>query len=608
MDFKSLQPSWRMLRRGAGCLAISAGIAGCGGGDGNDVAREDPAAPLACDDSLRTGFRPDDQTTVLMVRQFRQGDPLLLSGTPTASTPVATADVCMVKLNVGPGNAGPKDAPSTSAGIGIEVWLPGAARWNHRIHLKGGGGWAGGVHGDTTQLAGTGTDGAGGGNPATVAQQEGAVSASTDTGHANTANFGSFAMNPDGSLNLALLNDFSERSIFQLVTKTKALAKAYYGKAAAHTYWNGFSTGGRQGMKAAQKFPEQFDGILAGAPAINWSRFSTSHLHPQVVFERDLGGHRFTAEQEQLVSTAAVAACDMVGGTHLGYVPDPASCRYDPTTDPSVLCAADGGANASAACITREQAVAFNKIWYGQTDDGTAPSPEADNGWSVSLAAGQRWYGPPRGSSLANFLRGPTPNSASQVALQLENGAYAPASFINARGDGRDLWRTFTHDWLAYAYDRGLALQEQFAFINTDTPDLSALRDHGTKLLMYHGLADSLIKPGGSMHYYNRVMRAMGGYDAIQGFYRFYLVPGMFHGFVNGSPNADAAPPLPTNDQLYRALTDWVEKGIAPARLEISSKASAEGSPPKTWPLCLYPQQARYVSGNPLVASSYNCS
>jgi hypothetical protein len=133
----------------------------------------------------------------------------------------------VVKLNVGPGNPGPADAPSTSPGIGIEIWLPTAANWNNRIHVVGGGGWAGGVQGSTTALAGAASASAG--SAAGNAMVEGAVSATTDTGHPNTANGGSFAMNPDGTINTTLWKDFSERGIHEMAVKTRALTKAFYG-------------------------------------------------------------------------------------------------------------------------------------------------------------------------------------------------------------------------------------------------------------------------------------------------------------------------------------------------------------------------------------------
>nr|WP_315593817.1 tannase/feruloyl esterase family alpha/beta hydrolase [uncultured Cupriavidus sp.] len=595
-----------------GFATLSGAMTACGGdnnssdnnsSDNTSVTTQ--VAPLTCDDTMKTKFMPDANTSVLLVKAFKAGEPLLLTGTANANTPVATKDVCVVKLNVGPGNAGPADAPSTSTGIGMEIWLPTAANWNGRVHLKGNGGWAGGVQGSTTALAGIASDTAG--TVSTTAMQEGAVSGSTDTGHANTANAGSFAMNPDGTINQALWKDFSERSIHELAVKTKALALAYYGRAAAHTYWNGFSTGGRQGMKAAQALPTDFDGILAGAPAINWTLFSTGHMFPQIVMERDLTGVRPTAGQESLVSNAAISACDMVGGKHLGYVPDPATCTYDPSLDPTVLCTANGGTNTTANCVTPAQANAFNKIWYGFTADGTIPMPSADNGAAVTLASGQRWFGPTRGSSLANFLGGPLANSSSQVALELQDPSYGLPLFVNATGNGTNLWKTFTYAQLSNAADRGLALQQNFSSIDTDNPDLSAYRDHGGKLIMYHGLADSLIKTGGSVNYYNRVLAKMGGTASVQNFYRLYLIPGMFHGLSNGSANPNANPPLPTNAQLYDALTNWVEKGIAPGRIDIATAVTATFPTQKSYPLCVYPMKAAFVAGDPILTTSYTC-
>lgn len=561
-------------------------------------------ARLACDESLKTAFQPDDLTTVLMVRAFSAGDPLVLEDSPVEDPMVASADVCVVKLNVGPGKAGPAEALSTSPGIGIEVWLPQSAKWNGRIHIKGGGGWAGGVHGSLSELAGT--DLSASGSVAITAMEEGAVSSSTDTGHADTEHRGSFAMNPDGTINTALWRDFSERSIHELAAKTKALTAAYYGRPADYAYWNGFSTGGRQGLKSAQVYPQDFDGILVGAPAINWTRFSVGHMAPQILMERELQGVRLTAEQEQLVSNAAIDNCDMVGDVHMGYVLDPANCRYNPAIDPEVLCESDGGTNSTSACVTSAQADVFNKIWYGHTRDGSIPSPDEDNGMGVELAPNQTWYGATRGSSLSNYLQGPLTNSSTYVALALQNPAYGLPLVANETGDGEDLWRDFTYAQLENATDRGLALQPLFADIDTDNPDLSLFRNFGGKMLMYHGLADALIKPAGSTHYYNRVMEKSEQSEAVQGFFRFYLVPAMFHDFTNGTANPDAVPPLPTNEQLYNSLTEWVERDVEPARMEISNGADTIEAQ-RTYPLCLYPQQATYVSGDPLSAESFTC-
>ena len=607
----------RARRFGATALAIAilAVTTGCGSDNDDPVPEPEPApspapapAPTvqACDETLKANFKPDEQTQVLLVKAFKAGEPLLLSGSAGAQTPTASKDVCVVKLLVGPGNPGPADAPSTSAGIGIEVWLPAPAAWNDRIHVKGGGGWAGGVHSSTTALAGASTSSAG--SPASTAMVEGAVSASTDAGHAGTANGGSFAMNPDGTINTTLWQDFSERGIHEMAVKTKALTRAYYGRDARYAYWNGFSTGGRQGHKEAQARPADFDGILAGAPAFNWTKFITAELYPQVVVQRDLGGTPLTPAQLRLVGRATIGACDSVGGEHLGFIPDPSICRYDPATDPAVLCSADGGVNTTPDCVSRVQAVAMNKMWYGQTVDGSVPDPTSDNGFRTETAPAQRWYGLARGTSLAR-LAGPDPFpiASDMVALELQDPTIATSSFLNATGNGANGWRNLSYEQLSQASDQGVALQSQFSNINTDDPDLDAFRARNGRMIMYHGLADTLIPPQGSINYYIRAANRLGGFAAIQSFYRFYLVPGMAHGFANGTDNPDANPPLPTVDQLYGLLTNWVENGVAPERIEISSTATAS-APAKSRPLCVYPQKPTYTSGDAKVAASYTCS
>jgi tannase/feruloyl esterase len=584
-----------------------------------------PQKLLTCDDSLKNDFHPDSLTTVLLVKAFKKNEPLTL-GTPTPTTPTAANDVCMVKLLVGPGNPGPAGAPSTSPGIGIEVWLPAPANWNHRIHVAGGGGWAGGNQTSLTLLAGAPNTGTGAGTttptPSFIATVEGAVSANTDTGHSGPGG-GSFAMLPDSSINEVLWNDFAQRGIHQMAVKAKQLTKAYYGKDAKYAYWDGFSTGGRQGHKLAQLHPDDFDGILAGAPAFNWTRFITAELYPQIVYQRDLGGVPLTTGQLNLLGNAAINACDVVGGQHMGYIPDPSECRYDPTQDPSVLCT---GPNTPANCVTPLQAQAMNKLWYGETRDGTALPPSVDNAWSPDIGAGRHratgnhlWYGLARGASFSGLgnsnagVPAPFTISTDLVALELQNPTLATPSFINATGNGANGWKNLSYAELANAADQGLLLQPNFAFINTDDANLRPFRKSGGKMIMYHGLADVLIMPQGSRNYYERVIREMDGLHEVQNFYRFFYVPGMAHGFSNGTTNPNANPPLPGfagadgvadgTSQLYDALTAWVERGIAPSRIDISS---LDGT--KSRPICVYPKKATFVSGDVNTASSYVCA
>jgi len=395
---------------------------------------------------------------------------------------------------------------------------------------------------------------------------------------------------------------------------------AYYGKDAKYSYWDGFSTGGRQGHKLAQLHPEDFDGILAGAPAFNWTRFITNELYPQIVYQRDLGGVPLTAGQLNALGNAAINACDVVNGQHMGYIPDPSECRYDPTFDPSVICSANGGTNSTANCVTPLQAQAMNKLWYGQTRDGTAPPPSVDNAWSVHIGVGNHlWYGLARGSSfggLGGSIGGaPFPFSIAtdMVALELQNPSLATPSFVNATGNGANGWKKLSYAQMAEAYDFGVILQPSFAYINTDDANLRPFRKSGGKMIIYHGLADVLIMPQGSVNYYKRVIHEMDGLKKVQKFYRLFLIPGMTHGIGNGTTNPNANPPLPGiaggdgvadgTSQLYDVLTAWVEQGIAPSRIDISTVDRT-----KSRPICAYPKKATYVSGDVNVASSYVCA
>jgi len=600
----------------AAFLAIGA-LAGCNDDGASPPPPPPPAAPapvaLSCDDSMKAAFKPDANTQVMLVKSFKAGDPLALSGTPASpAPPVAASDLCLVKLLVGPGFAGTAGAPSTSAGIGIEVWLPAPSAWNERIRNLGGGGWAGGSQSSTTLI----------GNAAAAATAAaGYVVGTTDTGHTVAA--GTFAMREDGGINSTLWTDFAERSLNELALKSKALAKAYYLKTQKYAYWQGCSTGGRQGYKMAQEHPDQYDGYVIEAPAINWTRFITNELYPQVVVQRDLAGNLSNA-QLGFVSAAAVSACDVVGGQHLGFIPDPRQCRYDPARDAAALCSGvqgNGvvGTSSNAACVNLAQAQAVDKIWYGQTADGTAPDPLSDNASNPTLAStNQLWWGLSRGANLTLLAGdalnppffGPFPIAADMVALELQDPSYSTPFFVNATGSGTNGWMNMTYADLSSAYGQGSALQPFFGNINTDNPDLSKVRDKGAKIIHFHGWGDQLITPMGSLNYYTRMANVVGGFAEAQKFNRLFMVPGLGHcggvGSVSGSagPPADTnAVPLPTPDQFFNALVDWVEKQSAPDRIVLQS-ANASVS----MPVCPYPKKATYGgTGSASSEASYSC-
>lgn len=576
------------------------------------------AGILSCDDSLKSRFAIDADTTVTLTRFFKKGDNLNLDGTPTKKT--AARDLCMVKLNVGPGNPGPAGAPSTSRGIGIEIWLP--SPWSGRIHVIGGGGFAGNADISSPTQLGT----AGSLTQAyETAGAEGSVTAVNDTGHVaqGRAGAGSFAMLPDGGINRVLWADFASRGVHEAAVKTKALAAIYYGTAAKYSYFDGCSTGGRQGHMEAQKYPEDFDGILVGDAALNWTRFIPAELYPQIVMQRDLGGAVLTAAQLDLVSSSAVSACDAdLNGRHAGYISDPAACRYDPTKDRAVLCKANGGSNETAACVSPQQANAINKMWFGQTVDGSVPSPAATNGYAATRLPKQLWFGLTRGTQLAmsslfglpglaasaNGVPLPFSIATDQIALNLQQPMLSTPAFQNATGNGADGWKALSYADMARAQKEGAILDSAFAGINTDNPDLTRFRDRGGRMLFYYGMADQLIPIQGSTRYYESAAEKMGGYAALQRFYRYYPVPGMGHCFGTGSVNGVAGvspaanPPLPAPGQLFLALTDWVEKNQAPENIVLRTADDSAGRP-----LCAFPAKLRYMGGDRARTTSYAC-
>ena len=565
------------------------------------------AKPAACDASLKS-FRPDRFTSVIEVKAFRKGEDL----SPSFAEGRALEELCMVRLLVGPGVPGPADAPSTSPGIGIEVWLPSHARWTGRLHLLGGGGWSG------KPLDG--------GGAAQVAGAEGAVSAITDAGHApfvtQKGTFAaysdaSFIFGPDGKLSPEQWANFGHRGVHEMAVKTKALAAYFYGRPAKFSYFEGGSNGGRQAHVAAQTYPDDFDGVLAAYPAINWPRFITYMLYPQVVMQQDLG-RPLSPELVTLVSSAATSACDdQLNGSHDGFISDTAACRYNPVEDRNVLCESDGGLNKTPACVTKVQALAVNKMWYGQTADGSVPNPAIDNGYGPRPAPGQLWFGVSRGVRLAgepggladskNGQASPSPIAATVISVTFQDVKLAPPSLRNAAGDGEDGWRKLTYADLARAPEEGANLGRRLGPFYGDNPDLTRFKARGGKMIVYHGMMDEVIPLAGTTEYYGRVIHKLGGLTPVQAFYRYFQVPGLGHfgaGGVHGLPGVSppSDPPLPDRAAMFRALVDWVEKGVAPETFVMTNAAKSVSRP-----LCLYPTKLVYRGGDKAAAASYVC-
>jgi tannase/feruloyl esterase len=583
------------------------------------------ADPLSCDDGIKTAFRPDADTQVVAVRLVKKGEELKAPDAPQPVT--AAADLCLVKLLVGPGATAEKDknARSYSEGIGIEVWLPTHVNWNERIRNYGGGGWVGGGHRYADKI--------GSKVPAIVNANIGYASGTTDAGQPWYQD-GSFAFLSDGKVNVESLRDFSVRAMVEQAVKTKALVNLYYGKAPKYTYYDGHSQGGRQGMKIAQEYPELYDGYMIAQPALSIAKFGTAGLYPQIVMKTELG---FTAANKPeaaafatkvaAASKRAVAACDKAG---LGFLLDPFACDYNPARDGDMLCAGEAGegvtgSNADAAtCMSLKEANALNRIWYGATSDGSfdaAQSADARSG--KSLGKNQLWWTFTRSTAIGGQI---TNASSLGVALALQDVSYAPDAstasgdpITNVSTDVRNKWRELDYAGLTEAVNKGVALQPTlFSDLITDKADLGKLRDLGRKVIVYSGLVDDAIPPAGNINYHERVVAAMGGPAEVDKFMRMYLLPGSAHSSqgraytVGGKNDTVPLPKLPGNanqtptreqDQFFTALVDWVEKGTAPGEIMLTSRDNS-----LSYPVCVYPLRTTWNgNGDARQASSYSC-
>jgi pimeloyl-ACP methyl ester carboxylesterase len=583
------------------------------------------AEPLACDDSIKHAFRPDENTSVIAVRLVKRGEELLA---PDAPTPVTAAgDLCLVKLLVGPGVRAEKDksARSYSEGIGIEVWLPTPANWNERIRNYGGGGWVGGGHRYPDKI--------GSKVPAIVNANIGYASGTTDAGQPWYQD-GSFAFLSDGKINVEALRSFSVDAMVEQAVKTRALVSLYYSKAPKYTYYDGHSQGGRQGMKVIQEYPELYDGYLIAQPALNIAKFGTASVYPQIVMKMELG---FTAANKaeaaafavkvDAATKRAVATCDNAG---LGFLLDPFACDYDPARDPGALCFGEAGAGVtgsnadSASCMNAKEAKALDKIWYGAARDGNFDAAQTRDARSgKSLGNNQIWWAFTRGTAITNQIKSA---STDNLALALQDVRYAADSsatsaipVTNGSTTIRNKWLDLDYAGVADAVGKNVALQPTlFANLITDKADLSKLRDLGRKVIVWSGLVDDAIPPAGNINYHERVVAAMGGHSEVQKFMRMYLVPGAAHSSqgrayaAGGKLDAVPLPKLPGNanqtpsreqDQFFTALTDWVEKSAAPGEIMLTSRDNTV-----TYPVCVYPLTTTWDGQGPVTqATSFNC-
>ncbi len=542
---------WR--RTFALALLAATALGGCGGDD--DLSAPEPpppppppAAPLLPPVPAEVSIDPTGACTMAGIGAVAYTADaavtvLEVSTGVTTGAPGRDKPYCLVKLRV-------------ASQVNIWVALP-TAGWNGRLRAEGNGVYAGAV------------------SLAADSVRQGFAGVTTDTGHSGFFLSGAFGMLAPGQPNTPLQIDFAYRSQYLMSVVGKQVIQAYYGRAPLRSYWYGCSTGGRQGLAMAQRYPDAYDAILAGAPAIHWDRFQAYQIWPQVVYKA-LSVTPLSAAKRTLVTQRAVAACDGADGVVDGVIDDPRTCTYDPRLDATIVrsdcTAADG------SCLSPAEASAVQRIWGGARN-----------------AAGELlWPGIERGVDLG-ALAGATP-----FPIPIEQARYWV--YFDPAWD----WNTLTlANYETFFADNARVVGPIMA---TDNPDLNAFKARGGKLIMYHGWADNLIMPQGTTRYYERMRQTVSGADS---FSRLYMVPGMGHcsGGVGvnqfGQGSSGVVPATPQRD-IFRALMEWSEQDRAPTQVVGSNVES--GLTARTRPLCPYPQVARFQgSGSTDDAANFRC-
>jgi feruloyl esterase len=389
----------------------------------------------------------------------------------------------------------------------------------------------------------------------------GYATAATDTGHKGGGPLGG-ALDATWALNNPqAVVDFGYRAVHVTTTTAKAIAAAYYGRGPSRSYFNGCSRGGGQGLMEAQRFPDDFDGIVVGAPAFDWTEFMMGFNWDS----RAVAAAPIPATKLPLIENAVTAQCDAVDGLVDGLVQDPRACRFDPGV---LRCP---GADASN-CLTAAQIEAVRKVYAGPSRSngrlitpGFPPGAESNGGWDVWISGGS--FNPPLQFTFQDqFFR----------YIVFNDPGYDPFTF-NFDTDVGKLTRT------------GLIL-------NATDPDLRALQKRGSKIVMYHGWTDHALSALKTIQYYEDVARTMGPTHAVGDFFRFFLVPDMHH--CGGGPG-------PNVFDAFTPVVNWVEHGQAPQSI-IASGGAVAG---RTRPLCPYPQQAVYKgSGSIDNAANFVCA
>ena len=444
--------------------------------------------------------------------------------------------------------------PTSDSHIAFELWMP-LENWNGKFAGVGNGGWAGVI--SYAALA--------------AELRRGYATVSTNTGHVAEPglDMAKFAYgHPER------LADLGWRSVHEMTVKGKAITQAFYGRPARYAYFIGCSTGGKQGLTEAQRFPSDYDGIVATAPANNWVKLMAGSFAPSRAAAVDSAG-RLALPIRRVLHDAALRACDASDGVADSLITNPAQCAFDPAT---VQCA--GGAESSGTCLTPAQVRTARAMYDGLRDP-----------------AGQKvWPGLPPGSEP---FWGPLTNPNTPFPIPVSY--YRWVVFGEANWDWKAFDLASPNDWARHLEGE----RKNAPVLSAIDPNLRAFRGRGGKLIQIHGWNDQLISAHNSIDYYESVLAfERGGRDrdatlrAVQDFHRLFMAPGMLH---------CAGGPGPNTFDAHGALEAWVERGIAPD--SIIATRLTNGVPDRTRPLCAYPKVATYKgSGDINRAENFSCA
>jgi hypothetical protein len=450
--------------------------------------------------------------------------------------------------------------PTPDSDIKVEIWLP-ASAWNGKLQGIGNGGFAGLI--DTAQLG--------------VALKAGYVAAATDTGHGGSPIDAAWALG-----HAEKVIDFGHRGIHEMTRVAKAVTQAYYAKAPERSYFAGCSDGGREALMEAQRYPEDYDGILAGAPANYWTRLLTLAAADTQALSKDAASF-IPAAKIPAIAAAVNAACDATDGVKDEILNDPRQCKFDPAT-------MECRAGESDQCLTGAQVATLNTLYRGLHD---AKGNQIFPGYLPGAEGG------PGGWRL--WITGPAP--AKSLMAAFAKGYFS--DFVYEKPD----W-----DFKSFDVDAGLTVAEEktAGALNATDPDLNKFKVRGGKLILYHGWDDPAIPASNTVNYYESVIAKMGR-SAADAFVRLYMAPGVQHCGDGPGPDwfgqvGELSYADPTHS-MAAALKQWVEKGTAPATI-IASRYEGQDRQHAvmTRPLCVYPQTAKYKgSGDTNEAANFAC-